>query len=69
MSEYQNERLMSDETLVEVVRLRQRISNANRVINSMCEEVTGCMIALDRMLDKHGGEDRLDAIFREQGNE
>lgn len=63
------ERLMSDETLVEVARLRERISNANRAIKSMCEEVTGCMVALDRLLDKHGGEDRLDAIFKEQGNE
>ena len=67
--EYQNERLMNDETFVEVVRLRQRISNANRTIKFMCEEVTGCMIVLDRILDKYGGEDRLDAIFEEQGNE
>jgi hypothetical protein len=49
---------MNDETLAELERLRERISHANRTIQSMRKEITGCVIALDRLLEKSGGDER-----------
>ena len=55
---------MNNTAFKSLVEIESRIRKANREIGALHREVVDCLNRLDRVIDAHGGQDRVEELYK-----